>query len=88
MSIAILMASIPSHAAVISPSVMLNLEQIFSIIIISFRIPESSLLYDYWFSGCPRVVLLAVIIGWDIFPPSIMRSAVTHFFKGSVSPHD
>ena len=74
----------PSHAAEIYPSVMLNLEQIFSIINIACRIPEILLLYDSWSSECPGVVLVGVILEWDIFPPSMMSSAVPHlFFKES-----
>ena len=63
LSIAILMESRPSNAAVIPPPVMLNLEQIFSIIMIAWIIPESSLLYTSWSYGCPRVVMIAVILG-------------------------
>ena len=61
-SIAILMTSKPSHTAVISPSVMLNLVQILSIIMMKFRIPESLLLYASWSSGCPGVVLVSIIL--------------------------
>ena len=52
----------------------------FSVIIIACRIPESSLLYASCSSGFPWVVPVAVILRWDTFPPSMMRSDVTHLF--------
>ena len=74
------MASIPSNSAVIYPSVMLKLEHIFSIVVIARIFPNILLLYDSWCSGCPGVVLVAVIIGWDIFLPLMMRAAVLNMF--------
>ena len=79
------MASRPSQAAVIYPSIMLNLEQICSIIMIAWRIPESSLLYDFLSSGCPAVVLVVAILGWENFLPSMMRAAVPHMFLKEMS---
>ena len=85
LSIAIMVASRPSQAAVISPSVMLILEQFFSIIMIAWRIPESFLVYAYWSSGCTGVVLVDVILVWCIFLTSMMRAAVTHMFLKDLS---
>ena len=62
LSTAFIMASRPSHAAMVFPSIMLNLYHMFSIIMITCRITEGLLLYATWSSGCPGVVLVAVIL--------------------------
>ena len=79
------MASRPSHSTVISLSVMLILEQIFSIITIAWRTPESSLLYAFWSSVCPGIVIVAVILRCNIFPPSMMRVAMPLLFLKDLS---
>ena len=75
-----MIASRPSHATVIYPTVILNLDQILSIIMIPWRITEILLLYEYWSSGFPVVVIVVVILGWDIFPPLMIRATVPYLF--------
>ena len=45
-----------SHPIVIVPSVMLNFRLIYSIIVTTCNIPDSSLLCAFWFLACPGEV--------------------------------
>ena len=51
-----LIALSPSHAAVITPSVILFLWKIASTINTTWIITDSSLLYKYWYLACPEEV--------------------------------
>ena len=78
LSMAILMASIPSQADIVSPSLMLYFSHRLLKIMTFCRSPDSSLMYTSWYSGWPGVVLIADILWREYLWSSIMSTDVPH----------